>query len=1348
MFLTHALRAIYRVTSDALWKYVTLLLTGAPQVSTFITDASTNNFQLASFGDTRPNNFNPYTPGYYSNIFNGTTDYLSAAQNSAFDITGDFTIECWVYFTALPSPNQDGNRIAALSGYSNGTTANQGFEFGVNFTGNAFAMSSWGAGNRSDCSFTPVLNTWYHLAATKQGSTSRLFINGVSQTLTVNTLVINAAPSGSLLNVGRSSSSSGGALNYFHYLPGYISNFRIVKGTAVYTANFTPPTAPLTAIANTSVLTCANNRFIDSSSNNFTLTRNGSPTVSPFDPFVLSPTFRTYGSTYFDGTGDYLTVPNNAAFNFGANSFTIECWFMLTANATADQDGGRGATLMCAFPNSGAFSADWTFAIGGDNTTTGTGIAFSARQSGAQQAASYTSTITKNIWHHFAVTKVGNTVSLYYDGVRVAQNVSFTNNVNSGGFPIKIGALLYSTAGTGYMSYFPGYISDLRVVNGSAVYTGTTYTVPTAPLTAIANTSLLTLQTNQPINNSTFLDNSSLGNFITRSGNATQGSYSPYGGNWSTLFNGSSNLSYPVTSAFTGQTFTIEGWVNFTRYSPLYGSNSYACILVGSDNGTNGFEVWIGGTATSFVAIGFLARGGGTVTVNVSQSYTFALHTWYHVAVVKSGNSYTFYVNGTSIGTSTSAGTWTDVSPLYVGYIAVSGFNQWMYGYISNVRVVTGTAVYTSNFTPSTTPLTAIANTRLLTCADNRFVDDSVNNFASTVTGSPSVQRFSPFSPVSSLPVSYGAYFDGTGDYLTTTFTSAGSSDFCLECWVFVSNVSANRYLFSQTNTTVSSNADIGFAVLVTSASKAALYWNFNTTQPSVTSTNNVNLNQWNHIAAVRSGSTFTIYLNGTGTSTTSSGTINVLNSTPRNYIGYFTPEGNSTAMIGYMSNLRLVIGSPVYTSNFTPSTSPLTAISNTQLLTCQSPSLIDNSTNNFTITRNGDVRPVTQNPFGFTNALTTGYDVTTVSGSAYFDGTGDFLTVPTNAAFNLGSSNFTIECWLNPQSFSAAYALISRYDYISSTASGYILRIINATTIRFVYGTDIVNDVTVSLNTNSWYHVALTRSGTAAKLFLNGAQVGSFTINNFSDANSAFQIGRTHTLTDSANAYISDLRIIKGTALYTGPFVPPVAPLPAVTNTTLLLNATSAGVYDASMLSDLETVGGTRVTTATSKYSGSSLYFNGSSNLKGQVGINSLGTGNFTIEMWIYPESAVGYQCVLQIVNTPPYIFLGINTGSTGTPFMWNDANVIVGSQNFVINAWQHWAIVRNNGTVTMYLNGNSIGSAVYSGNLVDNGTFIGTNNGGAQGFTGHIDDLRITKGVARYTANFTPPTAALPTF
>ena len=134
---------------------------------------------------------------------------------------------------------------------------------------------------------------------------------------------------------------------------------------------------------------------------------------------------------------------------------------------------------------------------------------------------------------------------------------------------------------------------------------------------------------------------------------------------------------------------------------------------------------------------------------------TPAVGAWFHVALTRSGSSLRCFVNGTQIGTTqTMSGTVTrsTANPLTVGggpYAATS-----TNGYLSNVRIVNGTAVYTSNFTVPTTPLTAITNTSLLTCQANRFLDASSNAFAITRSGDVSVQPFSPFNPTTAYSTS------------------------------------------------------------------------------------------------------------------------------------------------------------------------------------------------------------------------------------------------------------------------------------------------------------------------------------------------------------------------------------------------------------------------------------------------------------------------------------------------------------------------------------------------------------------------------------------------------------------
>jgi hypothetical protein len=150
-----------------------------------------------------------------------------------------------------------------------------------------------------------TLNTWYHVAASKIGSTVYLYLNGVQ----VNSSVIPTLNSSTdPLFIGANND----AASPVWYFPGFISNLRIVKGVGVYTGNFTVPTDPLSAIqsasTNISAITGTQSSLLlntpnsanfirDSSVNNFTVTNVGTATANSSSPFLMYINSTTSGTS-------------------------------------------------------------------------------------------------------------------------------------------------------------------------------------------------------------------------------------------------------------------------------------------------------------------------------------------------------------------------------------------------------------------------------------------------------------------------------------------------------------------------------------------------------------------------------------------------------------------------------------------------------------------------------------------------------------------------------------------------------------------------------------------------------------------------------------------------------------------------------------------------------------------------------------------------------------------------------------------------------------------------------------------------------------------------------------------
>ena len=463
----------------------------------------------------------------------------------------------------------------------------------------------------------------------------------------------------------------------------------------------------------------------------------------------------------------------------------------------------------------------------------------------------------------------------------------------------------------------------------------------------------------------------------------------------------------------------------------------------------------------------------------------------------------------------------------------------------------------------------------------------------------------------------------------------------------------------------------------------------------------------------------------------------------------------------GYLSNLRATTGA-LYTSNFTPSTIPLTTSVSTGtvvLLTCQSNRFRDASASSLTITVTGSPSVQAFSPFN----PSASWSAATYGGSGYFDGNGDWLTIAEAPALQLNSTAFSIELWLYPSSVSASRMIIGKRD--TSGGSGYAFSwyIQGNSFGGFIFYT--ANGSLTSNNNvliaNAWNHIAVTSDGTNVSMYANGSRVNTPTALIVGNSASSVYIGNFPVDNLYYQGNLADIRIQKGVQTYTGTtYTVPTAPLTRDANTSLLLNYTNAGIYDATSKNDLETVDGAQISTAQSKFGGSSMAFDGTGDwLTNNNASNSLlafGTGDFTIEGWFYSNNASSavqrgmFQTSDTIGGLKPNYTTGVAMHHGATA---GELSVYVGSTTYntsgasiTTGAWFYFAITRSSGNVNVYVNGVSRASG--SGNTNNlTGTYISV--GGYYStsylFDGYLQDFRITKGYARtITAS---PTAAFPT-
>ncbi len=652
-----------------------------------------------------------------------------------------------------------------------------------------------------------------------------------------------------------------------------------------------------------------NSTFLDSSSESHTIT-NGStpPSQGSFSPFSAE---EGKWSVFLDGNGDYLYIDDSSDLEIGSSEFTMECWFFQRADSGS---GSSSHTLLSKWDNDGR--KEFILRIT-ENSSNQVLHWLSSSDGSSNDADFYGNTvITNDEWHHAAATRdSSNTIRLFLDGVLQSSTAS-QSSTYTGTHEFMIGA----NGTSGIQQYMDGFISNVRFIKGTALYTGSSYTAPTAPLTAVTNTKLLTCCSNR------YRDKSSSAHFIRSSQDLGTGEphikpFSPFnpseaysasvkGG--SAEFDQVSTTYFDITDStdfdFGTGDFTVEAWVYPNK---VLTSSSVPFALMLNGNGSNFYFGW-----TTYSLKGLVIYGGANIGSEYSGSVDHVpkMNGWSHIVYQRTSGTFNFYLNGTRVYNTPddTNGSFPDVTGVRIG--ANENYNDYFMGaFLSDLRIVNGSNVYSNaaTLTVPTAPLTDVTNTKLLLNSTNSvFFDSSGKTNAKFFSGVSSLVRSKTY--VKKFGTS-SAQWTGEGAYLRLNETlepnlyELGAGDFTVEFQLRLTNTTSTQVFIDFRD---SANSNIALAVYI---SGSTFYFWAGSSEVAI---GTLSTNTFHHIAIVRSGSTITSYIDGTagGTETNTNFLLGRQITIGSNWNGQYY-------LRGYMDELRITQAKARYTSNFTAPT-------------------------------------------------------------------------------------------------------------------------------------------------------------------------------------------------------------------------------------------------------------------------------------------------------------------------------------------------------------------------------------------------------------------------------------------
>ena len=910
----------------------------------------------------------------------------------------------------------------------------------------------------------------------------------------------------------------------------------------------TSVSAPVTNASPVSLYVPYDNSLNDTSANGHIGTAVGNA--------ALSSTQSKFGgsSLYLDGTGDLVTYPRDTSFQLAAEDHTIEAWVYRTSNVAL-----------------GVIAAQWTgsgnrrsFILRFENHVP----AFYWSTSGSSYSSRVFSDLTSslNTWHHISFVRSGSSGFCFLDGVKSGLVANLSTSVfNYPNAPLSIGAL-NSLSHTGGQNNFAGYIDDLRITKSVALYSQN-FVPPSqavgASLSGANETNSTTGFTSLYLPFDTDVNDASGNGFTVTANNGAAVSSAQAKFNSSLALDGTDDYLTVASGSefqdFNSQPFTIEGFFYCTNDT----SNQHN-VIMSTGTGSNSWNI----TVTPYQKR-FQLYSGGTAYTTSNTGWT--VNTWHHFAVCFDGSSLRKFIDGTQISSNSYSNLTTTFSNIDIGRLGGSD-SLYFNGYLDDIRVLKNFAKYTAPFTPPTSAVTAtVTQTRNdLAVLYMPFDDlqDKARNHPVTANGN---------AAVSATQAKFGGkslFIDASGDFITIPNNgdfNFGTEDFTISMFIRPDDVNTSDQVSSvATIIDNDSNAGTSGAWFSLHQKNAGLTFSSNNGQSSFTTSDCLTAATWHHVAVSRIGNVTTVYCDGVSVGSTSTAGNFSDTATRTLYIG--KQNNPSTRRFdGYIDDLLIVknfgmsfsnaptaasggevidtvtdtrtfssvwnLNSPEVTEAFKAGTWPTNLDTQyTRLYLPYDADANDDSSNAYTASSSnhgssGSISS-TQAKFG--------------GNSAYFSSANAGYRYGSGGDFDLGSNDFTIRFWLYKGAANGAFL-----DYRSGGGgsgsgnesygwlvhpNGFYFAGVGWPMMSF---SDLAN--------NQWQHIAVTRSGSNFRLFVDGVQQGSTVTssnaNGSSNGNAVLQVGAQYDSGYGLTGYIDDLQIDVGYAAYTAAFTPPSSP-------------------------------------------------------------------------------------------------------------------------------------------------------------------------------------------------------------